>query len=120
MGKHKNATKGESDSQKSISSTLSSHVDEAVDTGDVVCDLRDEVSSLEEALSQIGTSSKMPFHFMQCSRLPSESSLLPEHQPSNPAHEDQMCYCIQVRVTLWEGEGDQPPTSLCMDWFINW
>ena len=36
----------------------------AGDTGDVVYDLRDEVASLEDALSQIGASSKTPFHFV--------------------------------------------------------
>ena len=45
---------------------------EAGNTDDVICDLRDEVVSFEEALSQMGTSSKMPFHFVQHSRLPSE------------------------------------------------
>ena len=63
MGKHKNATKGGSDAQKGISPTLSSHVGEPGDTVDVDHDLRDEVASFEEALSQMGTSSKMPFHF---------------------------------------------------------
>ena len=63
MGKCKNAMKGGSDAQKGISPTLSSHVSEAGDTGDVVHDLRDEVASLEDALSIMGTSSKMPFHF---------------------------------------------------------
>ena len=38
---------------------------EAGDTGDVVHDLRDEVASLEDALSQMGTSSKMPYHMTQ-------------------------------------------------------
>ena len=68
MGKQRNATKGGSDAQKDISLTLSSHVGEAGDTGDVVSDLRDEVASLEESLSQMGASSKMPFHFAPCSR----------------------------------------------------
>ena len=63
MGKCKNATKGASDAQKGISLTPSSHVVEAGDTGDVVHDLRDEMASLEEALSPMGASSKMPFHF---------------------------------------------------------
>ena len=48
-------------------------------TGDVVGDLRDEVASLEEALSQMGVSSKMPFLFVRCGRSPSELSLSPEH-----------------------------------------
>ena len=79
MGKCKNATKGGSDTQKGISPTPSSHVGEAGNTGDVVHDLRDKVASLEEALSEMGASSKMPFHFVQCSRSPSEQSSSPEH-----------------------------------------
>ena len=35
-------------------------MDEAGDTGDVVGNLRDEVASLEDAQSQMGTSSKCP------------------------------------------------------------
>ena len=108
MGKHKNATKEGSNAQKGISPTPSSHVGEADNRGDVVCDLRDEVASLGEALSQMGASSKMPFCFTQCGRLPLEWSLLPEHWQSNPAHEEQTCYCVQVKVTLGEGGGDQP------------
>ena len=57
MGKHKNATKGGSDAQKGMSHTLSSCAGEAGDTGDVVHYLRDEMASLEEALSQMGASS---------------------------------------------------------------
>ena len=111
MGKCMYATKGGSDAQKGVSSTPSSHTCEAGDTGDVVHDLRDEVASLEEALSQMGASSKMPFHFAQWNRSPSEWSLSPEHWQHNPAHEDEICYCIQARVTLGEGGGDQPPAS---------
>ena len=72
MGKHNNVTKGGPDTQKGISTTLSSHAGEAGDTGDVVHDLRYEVASLVEAISQIGTSLKMPFCFVQCGRLLSE------------------------------------------------
>ena len=95
----------------------------AGNTGNVVHDFRDEVPSWEEALSQMSASSKMPSCFVQCGRLPSEWSLLPEHQQSNPASEDQMCYCVQVRVTLGEGGGNQPlppyawPSSLIADMF---
>ena len=38
-------------------------------------------------------------------------------------HEDQMCYYVHIRVTLGEGEGDQPPPfhawsgSLIVDMF---
>ena len=61
MGKCKNTTKGGSDIQKGISTTSSSDVGEAGDTGDEVHDLVDEVASLEEALSQMGASPKCPF-----------------------------------------------------------
>ena len=57
MGKWKNTTKGGSDAWKDISSTSSSHAGEADNKGDVVHYLRYEVASLEEALSQMGTSS---------------------------------------------------------------
>ena len=36
---------------------------------------------------------------------------MPEHQEDHPTHEDQMCYCIHVRVTLREGGGKQPHPS---------
>ena len=45
---------------------------EAGDTGDAVHNLRDDVASLEEGLSQMGAPSKMPFRFMQSSQLPSK------------------------------------------------
>ena len=61
MGECKNTTKEKSHTQKGISPTPLSHVGEAGNTGDVVCDLRDVVASLEEALSQMDTSSKIPF-----------------------------------------------------------
>ena len=111
MWKCKNTTKGGSGAQRGFSPTPLSHAGEAGDTGDVIHDWRDEVAWLEEALSQMDTASKMPFHFAQCGRLPSKWSLLPEHWHSNPAHEDQMHYCIQVRVTLGKGGGDQSPPS---------
>ena len=119
MGKCKNATKGGSDAQKGVSPTLSSFAGEAGDTGDVLQDLMDEVASLKEALSQMGASSKMPIHFARCGRSPYDWSLSPEHQQCDPAHEDWMCYCIQVRVTLWEAGGDQPPPSHTWTSFIN-
>ena len=72
MGKHRNATKGGSDAHKGICPTPSSHVGEAGNTGDEVCDLRDEVASLEEALLQMGASSKLPFCFAHHGRLLSE------------------------------------------------
>ena len=73
----------EINAQKGISLPLLSYVGEAGNTSDVVHSLRDELPSLEEALSQMGTSSKMPFHFTQCGRSLSEWSLSPEHWQSN-------------------------------------
>ena len=70
--KCRNTTKGRSNGQKGISLTLSSTVGEAGDRGDIVHGLRDEVASLEEALSQMDTSSKTPFCLMQHGRSPSE------------------------------------------------
>ena len=54
----------------------------------------------------------MPFHFTQYGRSPLEWSLLPEHQQTDPACEDWTCYCIQLRVTIGEGRGDQTPPPL--------
>ena len=67
MEKHWNATRGGADSQKGTSPTPSSHRGEAGDTGDAVHNLKDDVASLEEGLSQMGTPSKMPFQFSQSS-----------------------------------------------------
>ena len=36
---------------------------------------------------------------------------MPEHQQDHPGHENQMHYCVHIRVTLGEGGGDQPPSS---------
>ena len=52
--------------------TPSSHGGEAGDTGDAVHNLRDDLASLEEVLSQMGTPSKTSFRFTQSSRSPSE------------------------------------------------
>ena len=65
MGKQKNTVKGGGKAPSSNFPTLSSCTSEAGDLGDTVQDLRDEVASLEEALSQMGTSSQMPFQFTQ-------------------------------------------------------
>ena len=70
MGKHKNATKGGSDTQRGISPILSFHAGEAGDMGDVGHNLRDEVALLEDILSEMGASSKMPFCFVWCSKSP--------------------------------------------------
>ena len=116
MGKHKNATWGGTDAQ-SASPTPSSHRGEASDTGNAVQDLRDDVDSLEEGMSWIGASPKMPFRFTQSSWLHSEWSLMPEHQQDHPVPEEQMHYCIHVRVAWGEG-GNQLPIP-CMEWFVN-
>ena len=63
MGKCKNAAKGRADAQKGASPTPSSHGGEVGDTGNTAPDQKEEVASLEESLSQMGASSKMPFHF---------------------------------------------------------
>ena len=76
MGKYKNVTKGGSDAQKGISPTPSSHAGETGNTGDVDHDLSDEVASLEEALSQMGTSSKC--HFTLCD--------MTDHHPNDLYH----------------------------------
>ena len=109
MGRQKNTAKGWEKAPSSHSPTPSSHVGVARDPRDAVQGLRDEVASLEEALSQMGTSSQMPFQFTQCGGSPLEWSLLLEHWAYPSANEDQMHYCVQIRVTLGEGRGDQPP-----------
>ena len=53
----------------------------------------------------------MPFHFAWHGRSPSRCSLSPEHWQSNPVHEDQMSYCVQVREILGEAGGSQLPPS---------
>ena len=90
----------------------SSHGGEAGGTGDAVNNLRDDVVSLEKELSPMGAPSNTSFRFMQSSRLPSEQSLLPEHQQDHPAHKDWMHYCIHIRMTL--GESQTTSTHLPM------
>ena len=111
MGKYKNATQGGGDAQKSTSLTPSSYRGEDIITGDAVQDLGDDVDSLKEGISWMGSSPIMPFRFMLSSQLPSKWSLMPECQQDHPIPEDQMCYCILVRVTFGEGGGNQPSPS---------
>ena len=59
--------KGAANAQGGTSPTLSCHGGEAGDTGNAVHDLRDDVASLDEGLSQMGGHSKIPFRFMQFS-----------------------------------------------------
>ena len=123
MGKQKNTVKGGEKAHISNSPTLSSHVGEAGDPCDAGQDLMDEVASLEEALSQMGTSSQMSFPFTHHSGLPLEWFLSAEHRVDPSANEYWMCYCIYVKVILEEGRGDwfQPPhtwtSSLIADIF---
>ena len=63
MGTHTNAAKGCASAQKGASPILSCHGSEADDTGDMVQDLMEEVTSFEEVLSEMCASSKMPFQF---------------------------------------------------------
>ena len=111
MGKQKNAVNGGGKTPSSHSPTLSSWVSKAEDPCDAVQDLRDQVASLEAALSQMGTSSQMPFQFTQCNGSPSEQSLLLEHQADPSTSKDWMHYHVHVRATLGEGRGNQPLTS---------
>ena len=111
MGKHKNGTQGRADAQKSTSSTPLSHRGEASNTDTAVQDLSDDVDLLEEGMLQMDVSPKMPFKFTQSNQSPSEQSLMPQYQQDHTIHEDWVCYCVHVGVTLGEGGGDQPPPS---------
>ena len=108
MEECKNAAQGGADAQRLASPTPVSHRGEASDTGEAVQDLRDDVDSMEEEVSQIGASPKMPFRFTQSRQSPSEQSLMSEHQQDHPILEDQVHYCVHVRVTLGEWGGNQP------------
>ena len=72
MGKHKNAVRGGANALKGASPTPLSLGHEVGDKGDAGHDLMDDVTSLEEGLSQKGAPSKMPLRFMQSSQLPSK------------------------------------------------
>ena len=72
MGKQKKAAKGGASTQKGTSLTPLSHGGEADDTGEAVHNLRDDVDSLEERLSQMGALSRMPFRVMESSQSPSK------------------------------------------------
>ena len=70
--KCKNTTQGGADAKKSTSPTPLSHRGVAGDMANGIHNLKDDVDSLEERMSQMGTSFKMPFRFMQSSRSPSK------------------------------------------------
>ena len=61
MGKHKNTSKGRSNTQKGVSPTPSSHVGEAGNTGNVGHDLRDEVASMRRHYHKWVLLPKCPF-----------------------------------------------------------
>ena len=104
MGKHRNATKVDGSMPKDASPTPSSHGGELCDAAQIL---------MEEAASQTGASSKIPFGFKWWRRSPSNHSLLLEHWwAHSTTPDDWMHYCVHIRVTLGEGSDDQPPPSL--------
>ena len=67
---------------------------------------------IEEVSMQMGTSPNVPFRFTQLSKLPSVCTLSPEGgQAHSSTLDDQMHYCICIRVTLGQRVGDQPAPS---------
>ena len=88
---------------KDASPTPSSHGGELYDTAQ---------GPTEEVASQMGTSPKTSFRFTQSSGSHSTCSLSLEHQwASSTTPNNQMHYCIHIKVTLGEGRGDQSPPS---------
>ena len=68
---------------------------------------------MEEILSQMGSSLKMPFRYTQLSRSPSTHSLSIKHQWTHSVTpDDQMHYCVHVRVTLGEERGIPCPLPM--------
>ena len=119
MGKHKSTTKGGRGAQMGASSIPSSHGGEQGDTGNTAQTLMDEVASMEEVFSQMGTPFKMPFRFTQLSRSPSEWSLSPECcGDCSITPKDHTHYCVHTRVSLGEGRGDQPSPSHAWNWLL--
>ena len=72
MGKCKNAARGGANAQEGTPPNLMSHRGKAGDTAKAVHDLRDDVDSLEERISEMSAPSKKPFRFMQSSQSPSK------------------------------------------------
>ena len=96
MGRCKNVTKTGREVQGYTSPTPSFQGGKAEDTAP---DL------IEEVLTQIGMSPKVPFRFTQSNRLPSTHSLSPEGgQACSMTPDNKMCYCIPIRLTLEERE----------------
>ena len=83
--------------------------------------LRDEVASLEVALSLHGcTSSSNVLLIYIIQWIAIRMVLIIGSAQADPsANKDQMCYCIHVRVTVGEGRDDQLTTSPCVDKLID-
>ena len=74
-----------------------------------------EIISGEEVLSHPDVSPKTPFQFRRTSHAPPVTSVSSEHwQDHSPTPKDRRCYCIQVRVMLVDGGGNEPPLSHVM------
>ena len=111
MGKCKNTTEGGGGMQNGASPTPSSHWGEQGDTGntakDIIGSSIDGGGVLTERHSFQDT-----LQITQLSRLPYKWSPSPEyHWDHSTTPDNQMYYCIHVRVTFGEGRGDQPPPS---------
>ena len=109
MGKCKNATKAGRGVQRDTSPTSLFCGDEPEDSTH---------NKLEDVSSQMGTSPKAPFIFMQSSRLPSLQSLSPEGRWACLMTSDiQIQYCFHIRVT--QGRGWPTSTFPCLEWITN-
>ena len=105
-GKCKTANKGGTSLQKGAPFPSLEDGEE----GDVVWDPIKEIATGKEVLSYPSASPKTPFRFRVTSRSPLERSVSSEHQwDCSPTTKDWRQYCIQVRVMLGDGGGDQPP-----------
>ena len=107
MGHHRNAAKSGGGTKGCFP-----HSVHGGELGDTAQDHIEEAALMEEELSQMGVSPRMPFRFTQLSRSPFVHSLsLACWWAHSTTPDDQMHYCIHSRVTLEEGRGDQPPPS---------
>ena len=67
---------------------------------------------MEEVLSHLDASPRASFRFGRTSQSPSERSVSSKHWHYHSlTPKDRRCYCIWVRVTLGDREGDYPPPS---------
>ena len=80
--------------------------------GNVLRDPVEEIASVEEVLLYPDTAPKLSFRFWITSQLPSERLVSSEHWwDCSPNPKDRRHYCIQVRLMLGDGGGDQPLLS---------